>query len=199
MENINDLSDREVLLRASGDNAYLIVLVERYRSALYNFVFRFVGLRETAEDIVQETFLRCLKHSHKCPPIQYVSTWLYTIAANLAKTELRRRKRWQWVPVEASEGEEKVSFYEPVDAAPLPDAQTDAQMVHNTIIQAIEELPEEFREAVLLRDLNGLAYEEIARITRLPVGTIKSRVNRGRIRLQKELLPLGKEVLGALS
>ena len=50
-----------------------------------------MGLRETAEDIVQETFLRCLKHSHKCPPVQYVSTWLYTIAANLAKTELRRR------------------------------------------------------------------------------------------------------------
>ena len=199
MENINDLSDRDILLRASGDNTYLIVLVERYRNSLYNFVYRFVGLRETAEDIVQETFLRCLKHSHKCPPVQYVSTWLYTIAANLAKTELRRRKRWQWVPVEANEEEEKVSFYEPVDAAPLPDAQIDAQMVHNTIIQAIEELPEEFREAVLLRDLNGLAYEEIARITRMPVGTIKSRVNRGRIRLQKELLPLGEEVLGALS
>ena len=81
----------------------------------------------------------------------------------------------------------------------MPDAQTDTHLVHKTIIQAIEELPEEFREAVLLRDLNGLAYEEIARITRLPVGTIKSRVNRGRIRLQKELLPLGKEVLGALS
>ena len=95
MENIKNLSDRDILLRASGDNTYLIVLVERYRNALYNFVYRFVGLRETAEDIVQETFLRCLKHSHKCPPIQYVSTWLYTIAANLAKTELRRRKRWQ--------------------------------------------------------------------------------------------------------
>jgi RNA polymerase sigma-70 factor (ECF subfamily) len=199
MENTKDLSDRDILLRASEDHNYLAVLVERYRTPLYNFVYRFVGLRETAEDIVQETFMRCLKHSHKCPPIEYVSTWLYTIAANLAKTELRRRKRWQWVPIEADEKEERSSYYEPVDGEPLPDQQTDTEMARWTIVQAIEELPEEFREAVLLRDLNGLAYEEIARITRSPIGTIKSRVNRGRIRLQKELLPLGEEVIGALS
>ena len=99
MEAMNALTDREILLRAAEDQGHLGVLVKRYRTPLYNFVYRFVGDRETAEDIVQETFLRCLRHSHQYPAIEQVSTWLYTIAGNLAKTELRRRKRWQWIPI----------------------------------------------------------------------------------------------------
>lgn len=199
MDTIENLSDQAILMQAAKDHSYLAVLVKRYRTPLFNFAYRFVGLRETAEDIVQETFLRCLKHSHKCPPIQHVSTWLYTIAGNLAKTELRRRKRWHSIPIEPSEDSETTSFFEPVDKAPLPDAKTDTWMAHHAIVQAIERLPEEFREAVLLRDMSGLSYEEIARIARCPIGTIKSRVNRGRIRLQKDLLLLGEEVIGALS
>ena len=200
MENINDLSDREVLLRASGDNAYLIVLVERYRSAVYNFVFRIVGLRETAEDIVQETFLRCLKHSHKCPPIQYVSTWLYTIAGNLAKTELRRRKRWHWVQIGPNDDEEqRTPFYEPVAKDPLPGEATDSNRVVATVTDAIHNLPQEFREAVLLRDLNGFSYDEISKIINCPIGTVKSRVNRGRLQLQKMLRSLATDVIGTLA
>ena len=83
------LTDREVLQKAAEDQGYLSILVQRYRIPLYNFVFRFVGDRETAEDVVQETFLRCLRHSHQFPAIEQVSTWLYTIAGNLAKTGFR--------------------------------------------------------------------------------------------------------------
>ena len=91
MEATNKLTDKEILMRAVEDQGHLALLVKRYRTPLYNFVYRFVGDRETAEDIVQGTFLRCLRHSHQYPAIEQVSTWLYTIAGNLAKTELRRR------------------------------------------------------------------------------------------------------------
>ena len=199
MERTTRLSDKEILMMATEDQNCLALLVKRYRTPLYNFVFRFVGDRETAEDIVQETFLRCLKHSHQYPAIEQVSTWLYTIAGNLAKTELRRRKRWHWIPIGPSEEEEKTSFYEPVSKDLLPGEQTDTTRVHASVVEAIHNLPEEFREAVLLRDLNGLSYEEISKIINCPVGTVKSRVNRGRIRLQKNLRHLAEEVIGVLS
>ena len=112
--------DREVLLRAAEDQGHLGVLVKRYRTPLYNFVYRFVGDRETAEDIVQETFLRCLRHSHQYPAIEQVSTWLYTIAGNLAKTELRRRKRWHWIPISPSDDEQTAAFTNRPPRIPSP-------------------------------------------------------------------------------
>ena len=199
MEKFQDLSDRDLMLRASTDREYLSALVDRYSGPLYSFVYRFVGRREIAEDIVQETFVRCLKHRRKCPPIQYVSTWLYTIAANLAKTELRRRKRWISIPIDGDETFDRQAYHEPVDHQPLPDAQTETNATKRVILSAIRGLPEEFRESVLLRDLNGLAYEEISNILQVPIGTVKSRVNRGRLRLRRELAPLRDEVMGAVN
>ena len=199
MERTNELTDKAVLMQAVDDQSFLSILVQRYRTPLHNFVFRFVGDRETAEDIVQETFLRCLRHRHQYPAIEQVSTWLYTIAGNLAKTELRRRKRWHWVPIGPSEDEERTSFYEPLSTEKQPGEITDTRTVHTSVVDAIEELPDEFREAVLLRDLNDLPYEEIAKIIDCPVGTVKSRVNRGRLRLQQSLRDLAEEVIGSLS
>ena len=196
----SQLSDRAVLRRAADDQAELGILVRRYNTQLYNFVYRFVNDRETAEDIVQETFLRCMRHKHQYPNIEQVSTWLYTIAGNLAKTELRRRKRWHWVPIGPSpDEEERTSFFEPIDKGCLPGETTDTNTVRSSVVDAIDELPEEFREAVKLRDLTGLSYDEIAKIIECPVGTVKSRVNRGRLRLQKELKSLADEVIGGLA
>lgn len=193
----SQLSDRAVLRRAATDQAQLGILVRRYRSQLYNFVYRFVSDRETAEDIVQETFLRCMRHKHQFPNIEQVRTWLYTIAGNLAKTELRRRKRWHWIPIGPSpDDEERTSFFEPVDRGLMPGETTDADTVRSSVVDAIGYLPEEFREAVELRELAGLSYDDIAKIIDCPVGTVKSRVNRGRQRLQKELRSLADEVIG---
>ena len=190
-------SDKSLLLKAADDQDALAQLVARYRTPLFNFACRFLADREAAEDVVQETFLRCLRNRHKFADIQHVSTWLYTITANLAKTELRRRKRWHWVPVANEEKEEEGSYYVPVDPGPLPDQRAQSSGVHQTVVEAIGKLPPEFREAVLLRDLNGLSYEEIANITNSPLGTVKSRVNRGRLRLHAKLRPLAQEVVGA--
>lgn len=199
MDPLRNLSDKNILMQAAEDQNSLALLVQRYRVPLFNFVYRFVGDRETAEDLVQETFLRCMRHRHQYAAIEQVSTWLYTIAGNLAKTELRRRKRWHWIPIGPNEEDEHCSFYEPVDKEQLPGEQTDTRTIHRSVVDAIHQLPEEFREAVLLRDLNGLSYEEISKIIDCPVGTVKSRVNRGRIRLQKDLRPLAEEVIGVLA
>jgi RNA polymerase sigma-70 factor (ECF subfamily) len=200
MDTTQQLSDRAVLRSAEHDTDQLGVLVRRYGSQLYNFVYRFVGDRETAEDIVQETFLRCLRHKHQYPAIEQVSTWLYTIAGNLAKTELRRRKRWHWVAIGPSDDEEsRAPFFEPVASGLLPGEFTDAQKVQASVVNAIGDLPSEFRKAVQLRDLDGLSYDEIAKIIDCPVGTVKSRVNRGRLRLQKRLRNLADEFISGLT
>ena len=198
MDTRSHQSDKAVLMEVANDQDMLAVLVDRYRNPMYNFVFRFVGDQETAEDIVQETFLRCLKHSAKCPPIEHVRTWLYTIAGNLAKSELRRRKRWRWVSIGPSDEEAQEASYEPVDREQLPDERTDTWSAREAVVRAIGELPEEFRQAVLLRDINGLSYQEIAAATQCPVGTVKSRVNRGRLRLQRELRGLAVELVDSL-
>ena len=199
MDKYKHLSDKEALMLAVEDQNNLSILANRYRAPLYNFVYRFVGDRETAEDVVQETFLRCLRHSHQYPAIEQVSTWLYTIAGNLAKTELRRRKRWHWIPIGPSADEERTSFYEPVDKGLLPGEPTDTKTVNATVIEAIESLPEEFREAVLLRDLNGLSYEEISKIISCPVGTVKSGSTAGVCVCRKTCGLLAEEVIGKMS
>ncbi len=200
MDATQQLSDRAVLRQAATDTNQLGILVRRYGAPLTNFVCRFVGDRETAEDIVQETFLRCLRHKHQYPAIEQVSTWLYTIAGNLAKTELRRRKRWHWIAIGPSaDDEERTAFFEPVDSGLLPGEFTDTRKVRASVVDAISDLPEEFRAAVQLRDLDGLSYDEIARIIECPVGTVKSRVNRGRLRLQKRLRNLADEFISGLT
>ena len=200
MDATQQLSDRAVLRSAVHDTDKLGVLVRRYGVPLYNFVCRFVHDRETAEDIVQETFLRCLRHKHQYPAIEQVSTWLYTIAGNLAKTELRRRKRWHWVAIGPSaDEEERTPFFEPVDKDVLPAEFTDARKVRASVVAAIDDLPAEFREAVSLRDLDLFSYDEIAKIIDCPVGTVKSRVNRGRLRLQKRLRNLADEFISGLT
>ena len=101
------VSDVEILTEvANGDIEAYGKIVNRYRGRLYNFVFRFVGDRETAEDIVQEAFLRAYRKRNEYRAIANFSTWLFTIAGNLAKSELRRRKRWRLFPLHRDEENE---------------------------------------------------------------------------------------------
>lgn len=189
MHRKDPVTDRQFMRAAVEDPACLSAVVERYRGSLLAFVFRYVGDRETAEDIVQETFLRALRHRQKLAGVRYVSTWFHTIAANMAKSELRRRKRWRQEALAEDEG-----WIELVDGGAKPDQQTDTWYVQREVAKAIGDLPEKFREPLLLRDLNQLSYGEIASVLKCPEGTIKSRVSRGRRRLQVLLRPLAGEV-----
>lgn len=168
-----------------GDVDAFDILVRRYKDQLLNYVYRFVGNRIDAEDIVQETFFRVYKNKHYYKEIAKFSTWVYTIAGNLAKTELRRRKRRKVFSVSNFVNDER--DFDIPDLNRNPEKEVDGSIKDNFIQKAIEKLPSKFKEVILLRDVQGFAYEEISQILNIPLGTVKSRVNRGRLRLQEDL------------
>jgi RNA polymerase sigma-70 factor (ECF subfamily) len=168
-----------------GDIQAFDTLVRRYKDQLLNYVYRFVGNRNDAEDLVQETFLRVYKNKHYYKEIAKFSTWIYTIAGNLAKTELRRRKRRRLFSVSNFVNEER--DFDIPDTDNNPESAVDGSLKDDIIQKAIEKLPAKFKEVILLRDVQGFAYEEISQILSIPLGTVKSRVNRGRLKLQEDL------------
>ena len=187
------LSDAEILSDvAGGDIEAYGKLVHRYRGRLYNFVFRFVGEPETAEDIVQETFLRAFRKRDEYKAIANFSTWLFTIAGNLAKSELRRRKRWRLFSLDRDE--ESDTGMDLPDESFRPDKITESSITDVQIQRAIASLSDNYRQVVLLRDVEGLSYQEISEIVNCPVGTVKSRVSRARLKLQQKLRNEGRDV-----
>ena len=189
----SDLTDVEILADvATGDIDAYGKIVNRYRGRLYNFIFRFVGERETAEDIVQETFLRAFRKRKEYRAIANFSTWLFTIAGNLAKSELRRRKRWRLFSLHKDD--ENDTVMDLPDESFRPDTVTESSIADVQIQQAILSLSENYRQVVLLRDVEGLSYQEISEISKCPVGTVKSRVNRARLKLQQKLKNEGRDV-----
>lgn len=181
-----NISDEQLIARFQlGDVQAYDILVHRYKDQLLNFVFRFVGNRTDAEDIIQETFLRVYRNKHMYKEIAKFSTWVYTIAGNLAKTELRRRKRHKIFSVSNFVNEEK--DFDIPDRDHSPEKKVDSSMQESIIQKAIEKLPIKFKEVIVLRDIQGFAYEEISQILNIPLGTVKSRVNRGRLKLQEDL------------
>ncbi len=188
-----DLTDAEILSDvAEGDIEAYGKIVNRYRIRLYNFVFRFVGDRETAEDVVQETFLRAFRKRKEYRAIANFSTWLFTIAGNLAKSELRRRKRWRMFSLHKDE--ESDTGMDLPDETHRPDTVTESSIADVHIQQAISSLAENYRQVILLRDVEGMSYQEISEIVQCPVGTVKSRVNRARLKLQQKLRNQGRDV-----
>jgi RNA polymerase sigma-70 factor (ECF subfamily) len=193
-KNLNELTDEELILefqRSSTIRAYEI-LVQRYKNPLINYVFRFLGDYETCVDIVQETMIKVYRYKDSYSSIAKFSTWIYTIAGNLARTEYQRRKRRKIFSINAY-GEEKDETYEIPDESFNPEKITDSGIKEKIIQDALEKVSKAYREVVILRDIQDLSYEEISEITNLPVGTVKSRINRGRSQLQKLLKDIYKE------
>ncbi|KAA3656280.1 MAG: RNA polymerase subunit sigma-24 [Calditrichaeota bacterium] len=179
-------SDEELIARFQQGDIYAFdLIVKRYKQQLLNFVFRFLNNRELAEDVVQETFLRVYRKRHAYKQVAKFSTWIYTIAGNLSRTELRRRKRRKLFSLSDIGMEEK--DYEIASDEFNPEKYTNTVMHEKIIQREINKLSSKFREVILLRDVQGLAYEEIAEIVNVPLGTVKSRVNRARLRLQEQL------------
>ncbi len=186
-------SDIEVLAEVSaGDIDAYGKIVRRYQGRLYNFVFRFVGDKETAEDIVQEAFLRAFGKREEYRAIANFSTWLFTIAGNLAKSELRRRKRWRLFSIHRDE--ESDTGMELPDESRRPDRMAESSLTDVEIQNAIASLADNYRQVILLRDVEGLSYYEISQVVNCPVGTVKSRVNRARLKLQQKLKNEGRDV-----
>ncbi len=172
-----------------GDELAFQELVTRYRNPITNFVYRMLNDYDRAVDLAQETFVRVYMNADRYQANYSFSTYIYRIASNLAISELRQRKRRRLIPIPSffnKEGDEV--------EMELPDERTihpDDTMIHEerrlAIAKAIATLPEKYRTAVVLRDVEGRSYEEISEVLGLSDGTVKSRINRARNLLKEKL------------
>lgn len=191
--NLIELTDEELIKEFQDSNtmdAYEI-LVRRYKDPLMNFVFRFVGDRDACSDIVQDTMIKFYLNKDSYREFAKFSTWIYTIAGNLAKNELKRRKRRNLFSIDNSDDERSIQIEDKSFLS--PDRSADSEIKNQMIQNALLRVKPVYREVVILRDIQGLSYEEIAEITNLSIGTVKSRINRGRTQLQKLLKNIYKE------
>lgn len=186
LKSYQKLSDEDVIERfQGGDLVAFDVIVARYKEHLINYIMSFVGEKSDAEDIVQDTFVKIYRFRQSYKKVAKFSTWIYTVAGNLARSELRKRRRQQ-LYVMSNLGNEGKEF-EAVETRVNSDEMTDSSVTKDLIRKAIRQLPEKYQDIIRLREIENLSYEEIAQHTDLPIGTIKSRVNRARERLQKTL------------
>jgi len=177
------------LFQGGDENAY-IELVNRYKDKLINFIFNYLGDLESSEDVVQETMIKLYQKKHYYKEIAKFSTWLYTIAKNLANTELRKRKQRKTTLLSQFSKDDKTYELPSNDPEPGQEIQTD--IVNKIIMDAVDQLSEKFKIVIVLRDIQGLSYEDISEIINVPIGTVKSRINRARLQLQVELKHLKK-------
>ena len=177
------------LFQGGDENAY-IELVNRYKDKLINFIYNYLGDLESSEDVVQETMIKLYQKKHYYKEIAKFSTWLYTIAKNLANTELRKRKQRKTTLLSQFSKDDKTYELPSNDPEPGQEIQTD--IVNKIIRDAVDQLSEKFKIVIVLRDIQGLSYEDISEIINVPIGTVKSRINRARLQLQVELKHLKK-------
>ncbi len=172
-------------------------LVLTYQQKVFNLVFRLLGEREEAEDLTQEIFLNVFKHIKEFRGDSQFSTWLYQVTLNHCRnrlTYLRRRFHYSMEslddPVQAEEGE---VGRELPDEGEIPEDTLYRRQVRRLIQKALRLLRDEYREIVVLRDIQELSYQEIGQILGLPEGTIKSRLHRARWELKELLAKMGIE------
>ena len=184
-------SDEQLMLLFQGgnENAY-IELVNRYKDKLINFIFNYLGDIESSEDVVQETMIKLYQKKHYYKEIAKFSTWLYTIAKNLANTELRKRKQRKTTLLSQFSKDDKMYDLPSNDNEVGQEIQT--EIVSKIIREAVNKLSEKFKTVITLRDIQQLSYEDISEIIDVPIGTVKSRINRARLQLQVELKHLKK-------
>src|SRR5512140_1576279 len=177
------LDDSELVTSyLNGAERAFEVLVDRYQTRLLNFIYRTVGDRERAEDLVQEVFVRVYRHLGRFDRSKKFSTWIYTIASNLSKNELRNRSRnplvlFQTIKKNWQDDDRPLQFE---DTTARPDDLFRRRHLRSLVEASVARLPEHHRQVFILRELEGKSYEEIAEITNCNLGTVKSRLNRAR-------------------
>ena len=175
-------TDRDLLKRfIDGHVESLGLLAARYEGDLYGFLVRFVGDRQAAEDLFQETFLQVWRKRHQYDPRRAVRPWLFTIAANLARDWLRREGRQRTLSLDnrpAGADCEGASFSDllPADGE-TPLAALEREEQRQRVREAVDALPEHLRSVLVLAYYQHCKYREIAEILQIPVGTVKSRLH----------------------
>ncbi len=180
--NPGELTNPVALVRAhlAGDAGAFGHLDRLYRRRLMAFASRMVQDADRAEEIVQETFFRVFRHGHRFDPSRDFSTWIFTIAGNLARDELRRRKRRRTVALESLPPGRVDQVMADADEGVGADVRVESEDLVDLVRETAADLPAGQREVFVLREMEGMSYGEIAERLRCDLGTVKSRLNRAR-------------------
>jgi RNA polymerase sigma-70 factor (ECF subfamily) len=171
----------------AGDEEAFRVLVDRYRHSIFNLAYRLTGRPHDAEDLAQDTFLQAYAHLGEFRAGARFHPWLYTIALNLCRNQLRRKRLLRWLPFQSAREEHPRIVEPPERRHPDPEQAVLEKEREDQLQAAIQALPLKYREVFLLRQLEELSYEEIAQVTGLPMGTVEVRLFRARKKLVEHL------------
>ena len=181
MDSRESIDERALIRRVvdEGDQAAFAHIVQRYQTPIRSYLGTLMRNWEEARDLSQETFVKAFQHLEQYRGDGQFSSWLFRIANNLAISAIRKEKRRNTVPLPESGNV--------VDGKRTPE-QAAIHAQHRAILRsAVQSLPPKYRVPIVLRDIEGLSYEEISRIMKRPLGTVKSRVNRGRFQLSQHV------------
>jgi RNA polymerase sigma-70 factor (ECF subfamily) len=167
-----------IVLVKEGDESAFAEIVRLYKDRIVNFLYQLTGDYQRAAELSQETFLRVFFKADRYQPIAPLSSWIYAIASNLAKTDLKRRRRMTLVSLDD---------LPPTVSLSTPSREASDTGLAQNLRQALDGLSPRYRIPVVLKDVEGYSQEEIARIIQRPVGTVKARISRGRTLLRKQL------------
>lgn len=183
------MDDKELIQKAShGDLSAFNQLVLKYQDLIFNHAQRLLGNQDMAEDIAQEAFILAFRKLHQYRGGSF-RAWLLRIVTNLCYSEMRTWKRSSFLALEPlnKDGETNESPYWIQDPGPLPEEIVETGELHEKLEHALQELPTIYRNAVSLIDIQELSYKEAASVMGVPVGTVRSRLARGRMQIQESL------------
>ncbi|MEW5974401.1 MAG: RNA polymerase sigma factor [Acidobacteriota bacterium] len=185
-------ADAEVIERArAGESLAWEKLVVRHSKRIYNYCYRFVGRADYAEDLTQEVFVKIFRNLGNFKPESgHFVTWMMSVTRNLLIDHYRQSKGDR-LTVSTDENEEFSVLDVMPDSGPSPQTAVEQKEKAAFVRQGLQHLSPDLREAVILRDLQELSYQEIGDILKIPEGTVKSRINRGRVELAKHLQRMG--------
>ncbi len=187
------MSNEKALVQQAkaGDRNAFAALVSAYEGKIYNLALRYLGNREDAMDASQEVFLRVFRFLPGFQEESGFSTWIYRIGVNVCKDMLVKRNKRNELSLELPDDEDDYRTVEVSDERYDPQAIVEQSDLRESLASAIAELPQQQREMIVLRDIQGLSYEEIGQVLCLESGTVKSRLSRARENLRKKLLQSG--------
>ncbi|MBA2876271.1 RNA polymerase sigma factor SigW [Thermaerobacillus caldiproteolyticus] len=173
-------------IKKGDQNAYAEI-VELYKDKVYRLCYRMLGNRHEAEDAAQEAFVRAYINIHTYNTNMKFSSWLYRIATNLSIDKIRKKKPSVYLDEEVS-GTEGLTVYSQLPSTEAsPEETLESLELQETVQKAIEKLPEKYRSVIVLKYIEDLSLQEISEILDIPIGTVKTRIHRGREALRKHL------------
>lgn len=188
MKGVSRVTEQELVSAAkAGDQQAFEQLVLDNQNRIYSLAVRLVGDREEAFDLAQEAFVKAWQGLPAFQGESSFATWIYRLATNVCIDYLRKQKRRRQVESEVSLDDEELSWTEPADWSQDPHRQLERSEQGRALARGLEALPEQQRQILVLRELSGLSYQEIAEKLNLDLGTVKSRIARARMALRKIL------------